>query len=102
MIALNLPEDLLAKITAEAERRGMAVEEMVSTAVREWADEHAHQAAEAAAAAARAEWDAVLAEMEAKGIIFRFPAPAEPVEWQPIELPGQPLSEIIIEERGER
>jgi len=95
MIALNLPDDVLAKVTAEAERRGVAVDAMLETAVREWVDDHAQQAA-------AAERDRVLAALEAKGVIYRVPAPAERVAWQPFDWPGVLLSETIIEGRGER
>jgi hypothetical protein len=42
--------------------------------------------------------------MEAEGLLVRFPGPRpEPMEpFEPVKVEGQPLSEMIIQERGER
>lgn len=46
----------------------------------------------------------VIRRMEADGALEHFPPPDEPApaDWQPLTIPGEPLSETILKMRGEK
>ena len=85
-ITIDLPDDLYQRLERQARARGTTTAEAVALVLEE-----------AEAARSKAFWE----RLEAKGLVARRkpapPADAEP--FQPIQVQGKPLSEVIIEER---
>jgi hypothetical protein len=85
-IAIDLPNEVYERLEKQAQARGTTIAEAVAQALEE-----------AEAARVNAFWE----RLETKGLVAkRKPAPpvdAEP--FQPIQVQGKPLSEVIIEER---
>ncbi len=85
-ITIDLPEEVYQQLERQARARGATTAEAVAQVL-----------AEAEAARNAAFWQ----RLEAQGAVAkRKPAPPAAAEpFQPIHIQGQPLSEIIIEER---
>jgi predicted transcriptional regulator len=85
-ITIDLPEEVYERLEKQAQARGTTIAEAVAQALEE-----------AEAARINAFWE----RLEAKGLVAKRkpvpPADAEP--FQPIQVQGKPLSEVIIEER---
>ena len=91
-VLLELPEDVRGRIEVEAEDRGWTVDYLVVIALRQWLEGIALQQREE-----------LIGALLAQGGLHRGTPPAgAPSDWQPRDLPGRPLSEIVIEERGPR
>ncbi len=84
-VTIDLPNEVYERLEKQAQARGTTIAEAIAQAMEE-----------AGAARINAFWE----RLEAKGSVAkRKPAPpahAEP--FQPIEVQGKPLSEVIIEE----
>jgi predicted transcriptional regulator len=85
-ITIDLPNEVYERLEKEAQARGITIAEAIAQALEE-----------AEAARLSAFWE----RMEAEGLVAkRKPAPLASAEpFQPIEVKGKPLSEVIIEER---
>jgi hypothetical protein len=83
---IELPIEVYVKLEKQAQARGTTIAETIAQALEE-----------AEAARINAFWE----RLEAKGLVAKRkpvpPADAEP--FQPIQVQGKPLSEVIIEER---
>lgn len=88
MSALELPDDLRQELEAAARQRGLPVDAMMLVALREWLGESQRQQ--------------VIASLVAQGGFHLGVARGDAPDWRPVELPGRPLSEIVMEERGAR
>lgn len=85
-VTIDLPNEIYEQLEKQAQALGITIAEAVAQALQE-----------AEAARISAFWE----RMEAKGLVAkRKPAPPASAEpFQPIEVQGKPLSEVIIEER---
>jgi predicted transcriptional regulator len=85
-ITIDLPNEIYERLKKQAQARGTTIAEAIAQALEE-----------SEAARISAFWE----RMEAEGLVAkRKPAPPTTEEpFQPIEIKGKPLSEVIIEER---
>ena len=85
-VTIDLPDDVYERLEKQAQLRGATVAEAIAQLLEE-----AH------AARLNAFWE----RLEAKGLVAkRKPMPPTDDEpFQPIQVQGKPLSEVIIEER---
>lgn len=84
--SIELPNEVYERLAKQAQVRGMTPAETVAQALEE-----------AEVARSKAFWE----RLEAKGLVARknHIATVEATHFQPIQVQGQPLSEVIIEER---
>ncbi|MDQ3011454.1 MAG: hypothetical protein M3X11_12210 [Acidobacteriota bacterium] len=85
-ITIDLPDEVYQRLERQARARGATTVEAIAQVLEE-----------AEAARGKAFWE----RLEAKGLVAkRKPAPAVDAEpFEPIQVQGKPLSEVIIEER---
>jgi hypothetical protein len=85
-ITIELPDNIHQQLEKQAQARGATIAETVAQVLEE-----------ADAARNKAFWE----RLEAEGLVAkRKPAPPADTEpFQPIQVQGKPLSEVIIEER---
>ncbi len=83
---IELPTEIYEKLEKQAQANGLTVAEVIARLVEEI--EAAHLSA-------------VIRQMQAEGLFAEAPAdiPPAPADFQPIQVLGKPLSEVIIEER---
>lgn len=83
---IDLPNEVYERLERQAQTQGVTVPEVVAQLVEEV--EAAHLAA-------------VMEQMRAEGLLAEPTSPPLPVprDFKPIKVQGQPLSEVIIEER---
>lgn len=85
-ITIDLPDEVYERLEKQAQANGQTIPEVIARLVEEI--EAAHLSA-------------VVRQMQAEGLFAAPPAeplPA-PADFQPIQVLGKPLSEVIIEER---
>lgn len=85
-VTIDLPEEVYERLEKQAQQEGRTVPEVIARLIEEI--EAAHLSA-------------VVRQMQAEGLFAAPPAellPA-PTDFQPIQVLGKPLSEVIIEER---
>jgi predicted CopG family antitoxin len=83
---IELPIEVYERLEKQAQANGLTVAEVIAQLVEEI--EAAHLSA-------------VVRQMQAEGLFAKPPAepPPAPIDFQPIQVLGKPLSEVIIEER---
>jgi hypothetical protein len=83
---IELPIEVYERLEKQAQANGLTVAEVIARLVEEI--EAAHLSA-------------VVRQMQSEGLFAEPPvAPPAPVDFQPIQALGKPLSEVIIEERS--
>lgn len=85
-VTIDLPDEVYERLEKQAQANGQTIPEVIAHLIKEI--EAAHLSA-------------VVRQMQAEGLIAEPPAgqaPA-PTDFQPIQVLGKPLSEVIIEER---
>ncbi|MGH9753281.1 MAG: ribbon-helix-helix domain-containing protein [Blastocatellia bacterium] len=85
-ITIDLPKEIYERLEKQAQARGTTVAEVIARLIEEV--EAAHR-------------EAVFEQMRAEGILLPK-KPAQPggrASFEPIEVRGRPVSEILIEER---
>lgn len=83
---IELPTEVYEKLERQGQANGLTVAEVIARLVEEI--EAAHLSA-------------VVRQMQAEGLFAEPPptSPPAPADFQPIQVLGKPLSEVIIEER---
>lgn len=85
-VTIDLPDEVYERLEKQAQANGQTVPEVIARLIEEI--EAAHLSA-------------VVRQMQAEGLFAEPPAAptSAPTDFQPIQVPGKPLSEVIIEER---
>ena len=85
-ITIDLPDDLYQRLERQAQARGATTAETVARLIEEIEATHLTD---------------VVRQMQAEGLFAAPPStlPPAPADFQPIQVQGKPLSEVIIEER---
>jgi hypothetical protein len=83
---IELPDDVYIQLKHQASLRGLTLPQIIAALVEE--DE-------------KARMTAAIERMRLKGLLLTHssPAPPAPTDFEPAEVQGKPLSEVIIEER---
>lgn len=85
-ITIDLPNEVYERLEKQARARGTTTAETVARLIEEIEATHLTD---------------VVRQMQAEGLFAKPPAtaPPAPANFQPIQVQGKPLSEVIIEER---
>jgi len=85
-ITIDLPNEVYERLEKQAQANGLTVAEVIARLIEE---------------AEAAHLSAVVRQMQAEGLFAKPPAAPTnaPTDFQPIQVLGKPLSEVIIEER---
>jgi hypothetical protein len=83
---IDLPDEVYAQLEQHARRRGLTLPQTIAELIHE--DEKARMAA-------------AIARLRTQGVLLSpsSAAPPAPTDFEPIQVQGKPLSEVIIEER---
>lgn len=110
-ITIDLPNEVFWRLEKRAQARGTTTAETIARLIEESERlENQAQKAETTVTEAlsqpaqdvkKVRLAAVVKQMRAEGLFAEAPnsAPAKPIDFQPIQVQGKPLSEVIIEER---
>ncbi|MBL8186603.1 MAG: hypothetical protein JNK38_01275 [Acidobacteria bacterium] len=84
-ITIDLPNDVQQRLEQQARLRGTTLSEAIAQLLDEFQASRTHEF-----------WE----KLEAEGrVAKRKPAPPDDKPFQPIQVQGKPLSEVIVEER---
>jgi len=83
---IELPDDVYTQLEHQASLRGLTLSQLIAELVEE--DE-------------KARMTIAIERMRLKGLLFTpsSSVPPAPADFEPVEVQGKPLSEVIIEER---
>lgn len=110
-ITIDLPNEVFWRLEKQAQARGTTAAETIARLIEESERlENQAQMAEApvtetfsqhAESENKTRLAAVVKQMRAEGLFAEAPdhVPGRPIDFQPIQVQGKPLSEVIIEER---
>ena len=83
---IDIPDEVYARLECEAKARGLTVSQTIAQCLEE---------------SAKARIALAVERLRTKGVLLTPAAPSSPasVSFTPMQVQGQPLSEVIIEER---
>lgn len=86
-VTIDLPNDVYERLEKQAQARGTTAAEVVARLIEEIESTHL---------------SAVVRQMEMEGLFAEVPeqTPSMPIDFQPIQVQGKPLSTVIVEERA--
>jgi predicted transcriptional regulator len=100
-ITIDLPNEVFWRLEKQAKARGTTAAETIARLIEDSERLENQAFSQLAEGMKKIRLSTVIKQMRAEGLFAAAPdqSPARPVDLQPIQVQGKPLSEVIIEER---